>query len=77
MKSILFAACFVLSLFNGLNADEGPVCRKCQIIREENKHKVNPYPYYDDYLKEHPEAVEMNAVPHTDVPPTTTPKPNK
>jgi hypothetical protein len=34
-----------------------PVCRRCEQIREENKGKINPYFYYEDYLKEHPEAV--------------------
>lgn len=31
--------------------DDAPVCKKCEVIREENKHKVNPYEYYEDYLK--------------------------
>jgi hypothetical protein len=39
-----------------LVANEGGVCHMCEVIREENKHKVNPYEYYEDYLKDHPPA---------------------
>lgn len=30
-------------------------CHHCEVIREENKKKVNKYKYYEDYLKDHPE----------------------
>lgn len=53
-KKILFLV--LLAATNLAMANEG-VCKKCEIIREENKHKVNPYHYYEDYLKDHPEGV--------------------
>lgn len=37
-----------------LNAAEGG-CKRCQVIREENKKKVNDYEYYEDYVKDNPE----------------------
>lgn len=37
-------------------ADE-PVCHRCEVIREENKKKVNPYEYYEDYLKNNPQCI--------------------
>jgi hypothetical protein len=49
--TFLSAAC---ALMTCLSAEEG-VCHRCEEIREANKHKVNPYVYYDDYLKAHPE----------------------
>lgn len=44
-----FFICASIATFKVV-AEEG-VCKKCEIIREENKHKVNPYEYYEDYLK--------------------------
>lgn len=36
-----------------LQAEEGPVCKKCQMIREYNAaHPENNYEYYDDYIKD-------------------------
>lgn len=37
---------------------EGEICRKCEIIREENKTKNfnDGFVYYEDYLKKHPET---------------------
>lgn len=47
---------FLISCYSfTLIAEAPPVCHKCQVIREENKKKVNPYKYYEDYLKDHPE----------------------
>ncbi len=57
MKKPLLLALLLTPLF--LSSQEG-TCRKCEQIREENKGKVNPYPYYDEYLKEHPENKESN-----------------
>lgn len=56
--TVLFTAAFCASKICG--AAEGPVCHKCEIIREENKKKVNPYEYYEDYLKEHPEEKKIS-----------------
>lgn len=49
---VLVAVSFVLATGN-LFAE--PVCHKCEVIREENKKKVNHYEYYEDYLKDHPQ----------------------
>jgi hypothetical protein len=62
--SFILVSCCVPVLHN-LSAEEEPVCKKCEMIREANKHKVNPYIYYEDYLKAHPE--EQNK-PNTPVP---------
>lgn len=36
-----------------LQAEEGPVCKKCQMIREYNAaHPENNYEYYDDYIRD-------------------------
>lgn len=53
MKKIILALCLMYS--NAPLAQAEEVCPKCEIIREENKKKVNPYEYYEDYLKNHPE----------------------
>lgn len=62
----ILAFLFVLSIsFSKVNADEeGPVCKKCQKIREYNaEHPENNYYWYDDYLKEKKEGQ-----PHRDQP---------
>lgn len=39
--------------------DEGPVCHKCEKIREYNAaHPENNYYWYDDYLKDKKESVK-------------------
>lgn len=43
-----------IGFINALSAD--PVCHKCELIREANKHKVNKYTYYEDYQKDNPNA---------------------
>lgn len=53
-KTIITLATF-LSLIGSLGSISAePVCHKCEVIREANKHKVNKYTYYDDYLKDNP-----------------------
>jgi hypothetical protein len=45
----------ILCVFFALNAyaDDAPVCKKCQVIREYNAaHPENNYYWYDDYLEE-------------------------
>lgn len=37
-----------------------PTCPKCEIIREDNKKKVNKYEYYEDYLKANPQQQSSN-----------------
>ncbi|MBA3958476.1 MAG: hypothetical protein H0X51_08830 [Parachlamydiaceae bacterium] len=46
---------FILTIFSCsfsqfVMAEE--VCHKCELIREENKKKVNHYEYYEDYLQD-------------------------
>lgn len=53
----------MLMAFQGvLPAAEGPVCPKCERIREYNRqHPENNYYWYDDYLKEKGETNENNS----------------
>lgn len=51
-KKTLIAA--LVSCVSILSAE--PVCHKCEEIREANKHRTDNYEYYDDYLKDHPNA---------------------
>jgi len=50
-KLAIVSLFFSLGSIHTMIADEPPVCHLCEVIREENKHKVNPYEYYEDYLK--------------------------
>lgn len=52
MKVLLsIMACFCA--MHSLQADEGPVCHRCEKIREYNAaHPENNYYWYDDYLKD-------------------------
>jgi hypothetical protein len=54
-----FLALLLLSYASSVTAEQ--VCHKCEVIREENKKKVNKYEFYEDYLKDHPE--EANKIP--------------
>ncbi len=46
-KYLLLALPFLLT------AEEEPVCKKCQMIREYNAaHPENNYEYYDDYIRD-------------------------
>lgn len=65
MKKLFYFA-FIFSSVAGLQAQEEAVCPKCQIIREENKKKVNPYKYYEDYQKDHPESRAQNNTKEAD-----------
>jgi hypothetical protein len=59
MKKLTLLVCTLAALFTSSNAfSNEPVCHKCEIIREENKHKVNEFEFYEDYLKAHPEAAQ-------------------
>lgn len=50
MKKMFLLTIPFLSLFA---EEEGPVCKKCQIIREYNAaHPENNYQYYDDYISD-------------------------
>ncbi len=56
-KADLFTwVCVLFLLFSAapIHAEEetGPVCKKCEMIREYNKQHPNNYEYYEDYLKE-------------------------
>lgn len=48
---LLMLSVFAASTLFADEEDDAPVCKKCEVIREENKHKVNPYEFYEDYLK--------------------------
>lgn len=52
-------------VFNGLSFadEEGPVCHRCEKIREYNaQHPENNYYWYDDYLKkENKKPADTNA----------------
>lgn len=63
MKKLLFLAIILLGNTSGF-----ATCAKCEIIREENKKKVNPYEYYEDYLKDHPEGPQRKVVQPTQSP---------
>jgi hypothetical protein len=59
MKKFTLLACTLAALLTSSNAfSNEPVCHKCEIIREENAHKVCEYEFYEDYLKAHPEAAQ-------------------
>lgn len=70
MKNLKFTSVFLSALTfagNFLQAEEAPVCPRCQIIREENAKKGPPkYKYYEDYLKAQDEESpkEPDAVQH-------------
>ena len=50
MIRLMFTLLFVTT---ALQAQEAPVCKKCQLIREYNAaHPENNYYWYDDYLQE-------------------------
>lgn len=77
MKKLAFVSLlFSFGSIYTIIADEPPVCHLCEVIREENKHKVNPYEYYEDYLKA--QEAKGNATPSastTPAPAPTTPAP--
>lgn len=50
--------CFVLISLVAQNVTAESACPKCEVIREANKHLVNEFEYYEDYLKAHPEAAQ-------------------
>lgn len=55
MIKVIFSLIFTLICAGKiLHAGDG-VCHKCEVIREENKKKVNPYEFYEDYRKANPE----------------------
>lgn len=56
MRKILVMMFFCF--FQNMIAEEEPVCHKCKIIREENKKKINPYDYYEDYKKDNPDETK-------------------
>lgn len=64
---------FFLALFTivicAAHANDG-VCKKCEIIREQNKHCTNNYEYYEDYLKDQKES-QLHAQPQPDSAPQT------
>lgn len=44
--------------------EAGPVCHKCEIIREYNAaHPENNYYWYDDYLKKNKEEPKPSSTP--------------
>lgn len=48
-----FLFLFLTALALNCYAEDAPVCKKCQVIREYNAaHPENNYYWYDDYLKE-------------------------
>lgn len=61
MKKIIFTLLLTIA---SINVTAEQVCHKCEMIREENKKKVNPYEYYEDFIKAHPE--EANKTPVND-----------
>ena len=50
-KNIPFFLSLALTCSSLVLQAEERVCPKCVRIREDNKKKVNPYEYYEDYLK--------------------------
>lgn len=50
MFKLVLVGILLLPCTVNLFAGDG-VCKKCEIIREENKKKINPYVFYEDYLK--------------------------
>lgn len=48
MKTVVFV---MIGCFLSATVMAEPVCHKCEMIRAENAKKVNPYVYYEDYLK--------------------------
>jgi hypothetical protein len=45
-------------------SDEGPVCHKCELIREYNaQHPENNYYWYDDYVKEKQQGTKESSTP--------------
>lgn len=58
-----------ICLVSTLSAD--PVCHKCELIREANKHKVNKYVYYEDYQNAYPNQPQVH---HQDEPQQEEPK---
>lgn len=58
MRKITFIFSVYLGTgFMALSADS--TCHKCEVIREQNAKKTDYYQYYDDYLKDHPEAKKV------------------
>lgn len=56
-----YIALATLLLASPLFSDEGPVCHRCELIREYNaSHPENNYYWYDDYLKEKCVAPQAN-----------------
>ncbi len=61
-----FLSAFILAGNIQAQAEEAPVCPRCQIIREENAKKGPPkHKYYEDYLKE---QAEENSNPTQEIP---------
>ena len=55
---VIFLSFFVMN-GKALADGEGPVCHKCELIREYNaEHPENNYYWYDDYLKEKKEGTK-------------------
>jgi hypothetical protein len=73
MKKLIFVT---IALFNSIDAFA--TCHKCEVIREENKKKINPYEYYEDYLKDNPQAKGIAPQPVQRTPPDrqANPQPN-
>ncbi len=51
MKTLSFFFPFIIFGWVFCVFAEDGICKKCEIIREANTHKVNPYEYYEDYLR--------------------------
>lgn len=49
MRQLAYASILLVNVSSVIASE--PVCHKCEVIREENKHKVCEYEYYEDYLK--------------------------
>lgn len=64
MKIILCA--IALSCIHHAWAEEAPVCKKCEIIREENKQKPQPPEYYEDYLQQNKTKVVEQPSDHSE-----------
>lgn len=62
--AILAIFCVAVGATSILKAEDPPTaCHKCQVIREENKKKVNPYEYYEDYLQDNGKQADKKQQP--------------
>lgn len=57
-KSVIHFSILLLLITKIAIASAEPVCHKCEVIREANKHKVNKYEYYEDYLNANPDEAQ-------------------